>query len=320
MQRMRAKIVISEFMDASAVDWLLQDFDVLYDAGLMGRREDLFEALQGADALIVRNQTQVDQALLDRAPGLTVVGRLGVGLDNIDVSACAARGVAVIPATGANSLAVAEYVMTSCAILLRGAYLSSQEVLAGKWPRSQLSQGRECGGKVLGLVGFGGIGRMVARMAKGMGMRVLAHDPNLAADASIWAETHVAPMGLHALVEQSDAISLHVPLVDSTRNLFDAALIARMKKGAVLINTARGGIVDEAALAQALRDGRLGGAALDVFNTEPLGGGSVLADAPNLLLTPHIAGVTLESNERVSAMIAERVAQYLHIHRTERTG
>ena len=317
---MRAKIVISEFMDASAVDWLLQDFDVLYDAGLMGRREDLFEALQGADALIVRNQTQVDQALLDRAPGLTVVGRLGVGLDNIDVSACAARGVAVIPATGANSLAVAEYVMTSCAILLRGAYLSSQEVLAGKWPRSQLSQGRECGGKVLGLVGFGGIGRMVARMAKGMGMRVLAHDPNLAADASIWAETHVAPMGLHALVEQSDAISLHVPLVDSTRNLFDAALIARMKKGAVLINTARGGIVDEAALAQALRDGRLGGAALDVFNTEPLGGGSVLADAPNLLLTPHIAGVTLESNERVSAMIAERVAQYLHIHRTERTG
>ena len=317
---MRARIVISEFMDPSAVDWLLQDFDVLYDVGLVGRREDLLKALEGADALIVRNQTQVDQALLDHAPGLTVVGRLGVGLDNIDVSACAARGVAVIPATGANSLAVAEYVMTSCAMLLRGSYLSSQEVLAGRWPRAQLSQGRECGGKVLGLIGFGGIGRMVARMAKGMGMRVLAHDPNLAADASIWAETHVSPMGLHALVEQSDAISLHVPLVDSTRNLFDAALIARMKKGAVLINTARGGIVDEGALAQALRDGRLGGAALDVFNTEPLAGGSVLADAPNLLLTPHIAGVTLESNERVSAMIAERVAQHLHIHRTERTG
>jgi (S)-sulfolactate dehydrogenase len=305
------KIVISEFMDAPSVDELRRHFDVVYDPQLVDRRADLQRALTDADALVVRNRTQVRPELLASGPRLRVVGRLGVGLDNIDVPACQARGVAVVPATGANALAVAEYVIATTMVLLRGAYLASGAVAAGEWPRAALSEGRETAGKTLGLVGFGGIGRLTARLAQSLGMRVVAHDPLLAPEAPTWHETGVACMPLERLLLEADAVSLHVPLTEATRGLMDAARIAAMKPGAVLVNTARGGIVDEAALAQALREGRLGGAALDVFENEPLRAGSPLAGAPNLILTPHIGGVTRESNERVSAMIAARVSELL---------
>jgi (S)-sulfolactate dehydrogenase len=305
------KIVISEFMDAPSVDELRRRFDVVYDPQLVDRRADLQRALTDADALVVRNRTQVRPELLASGPRLRVVGRLGVGLDNIDVPACQARGVAVVPATGANALAVAEYVIATTMVLLRGAYLASGAVAAGEWPRAALSEGRETAGKTLGLVGFGGIGRLTARLAQSLGMRVVAYDPLLAPDAPAWRETGVACMPLERLLLEADAVSLHVPLTEATRGLMDAARIAAMKPGAVLVNTARGGIVDEAALAQALREGRLGGAALDVFENEPLRAGSPLAGAPNLILTPHIGGVTRESNERVSAMIAARVSELL---------
>jgi (S)-sulfolactate dehydrogenase len=304
-------ITICEFMDEKSVDNLKQRFDVTYDAKLVDRPHDLARALAGADALVVRNRTQVNPALLAAAPRLRVVGRLGVGLDNIDVAACEARGIAVIPATGANALAVAEYVITTSMVLLRGAYLSSAAVAAGQWPRPQLSEGRETAGKTLGLVGFGGIGRLTAQLAQALGMRVLAFDPMLDAGADVWRATGTACSTLDDLLREADVVSLHVPLTASTRNLMDERRIGLMKRHAVLINTARGGIVDEAALAQALRDGRLAGAALDVFDHEPVPAGSSLAGVPNLILTPHIGGVTRESNERVSAMIAERVAERL---------
>ncbi|MBQ5941749.1 MULTISPECIES: hydroxyacid dehydrogenase [unclassified Massilia] len=305
------KIVICEFMDESAVDALRQRFEVRYDPALVDRRAELERLLADAEALVVRNRTQVDGGLLDAAPRLRVVGRLGVGLDNIDVAACEARGVAVIPATGANALAVAEYVVACGMMLLRGAYLSSDAVASGAWPRTRLSEGRETGGKTLGLVGFGGIGRLTARLAKGLGMQVVAYDPILPRDAPVWEETGVKRLDLDMLLAQSDVVSLHVPLTDATRGLMNMTRIAAMKPGAVLINTARGGIVDEMALAEALRQGRLAGAALDVFGQEPLPAGSALANVPNLVLTPHIGGVTRESNERVSALIAEKVADRL---------
>lgn len=304
-------IVISEFMDDMAVEALRRRFAVHYAPALAGERQELLALLDAAPALIVRNRTQVDAALLEAAPRLRVVGRLGVGLDNIDTAACRRRGIAVIPATGANALAVAEYVVANAMLLLRGAYLSSAAVAAGEWPRAQLSDGREAAGKTLGLVGFGGIGRLTARLAQALGMRVIAYDPLLAHDAPAWRESGVARRGLDALLGEADAVSLHVPLTGETRGLIDGARIAAMKPGAVLINTARGGIVDEAALGEALRAGKLGGAALDVFGQEPLPAGSPLAGVPNLILTPHIAGVTLESNQRVSALIAERVADFL---------
>jgi (S)-sulfolactate dehydrogenase len=218
----------------------------------------------------------------------------------------------VIPATGANALSVAEYVICTVMMLLRGAYLARAEVAAGSWPRGALSEGRETAGKTLGIVGFGGIGRLVARLAQGLGMNVIASDPLLPADAPVWAQTGVARAEFEDLLAGSDALTIHVPLTPETHHLLDARRIALLRPGAVLVNTARGGVVDETALAAALRAGRLGGAALDVFEHEPLAAGSVLAGVPNLVLTPHVAGVTQESNHRVSSLIAEKVSEALH--------
>ena len=305
------QILITEFMDAPAVERLRAVHTVQYDPKLVDDAPALLAAAATADAVIVRNRTQVRGELLKAMARSRVVGRLGVGLDNIDVAACEARGIQVIPATGANALSVAETVVTAALMLLRGAYLSTPAVAAGQWPRNALSAGREAGGKLLGLVGFGSIGQLTSRLAQGVGMRVAAFDPALAADAAAFAGAKVQWMELDALVREADVISLHVPLVEATRGLFDAARIAQMKRGAVLINTARGGIVDEVAVAEALRSGQLGGAAIDVFTTEPLSPSPHFEDCPNLLLTPHIAGVSAESNERVSSMIADRVLQAL---------
>lgn len=305
-----ADIVICEFMDEAAVEGLRAEFDVLYDPGLVDRPVELVGELFTARGLIVRNRTQVRGELLAAAPHLTVVGRLGVGLDNIDVAACRARGIAVHPASGANDLSVAEYVITASLMLLRGAWLSTGDVLAGQWPRGRL-MGRELSGRLMGLVGFGSIAREVAARASALGMRVAASDPYVPEDSPAWRD--VTRMDLGALLAAADVVSLHVPLIDETRHLLSGAAIARMRPDAVLINAARGGVVDEKALAAALREGRLAGAALDVFETEPLShqAAMVFSGAPNLILTPHIAGVTQESNVRVSELIARRVRESL---------
>ena len=305
------RVVISEFMDEAAVARLVEVHDVLYDAKLVDDASRLQAEAGQADALIVRNRTQVRGALLDVMARCKVVGRLGVGLDNIDVDACTARGMKVIPATGANALSVAEYVIAGAMLLLRGAYRATGEVVTGGWPRNALSNGREIGGKTLGLVGFGSIGQLTAKLARGVGMRVLAFDPVLGSRNAIYTEAGVEPMSLDEVTRMADVLSLHVPLAESTRGLFDAARIAAMKPGAVLINTARGGIVDEAALVAALKGGQLGGAAIDVFDHEPVGKANPFADCPNLLLTPHIAGVSAESNDRVSSLIADKVLEAL---------
>ena len=302
-----ARIVICEFIDERALPPLRAAHNVLYDPKLVDDAPRLQAEAAGADALVVRNRTQVRGDLLAALARCKVIGRLGVGLDNIDVPGCEARGMQVIPATGANALSVAEYVIGTAMLLLRGAYQSTPAVVAGQWPRAALSNGRETAGKTLGLVGFGSIGQLTATLARAIGMEVIAFDAMLAAGHPAYAAHGVRAVGLDALIAAADVLSLHVPLVDSTRNLFDAKRIAAMKRGAVLINTARGGIVDEVALAAALKSGHLGGAAIDVFATEPVPASAHFADCPNLLLTPHIAGVSAESNERVSFLIAEKV-------------
>jgi len=305
-----SEIVISEFMDEAAIRASFTGRDVLYDPKLVDDPARLTAALRDARALIVRNRTQVRSALLEAAPLLKVVGRLGVGLDNIDVPACEARGIAVYPATGANDLSVAEYVITAALMLLRRAWFASARVAAGEWPRTEL-MGRELAGKRLGLVGYGAIARVTGRMARDLGMSVAAYDPLLRADHAAWA--HALRQPLTELLKESDVVSLHVPLTDTTRNMIDARAIATMRRGAVLINAARGGVVDETALCESLRSGHLGGAALDVFAREPVdaAAGAMFAGIPNLILTPHIAGVTEESNVRVSAVTAEAVARHL---------
>ncbi len=304
-------IVISEFMDERAVDRLRAKHEVVYAPQLVDDPARLQREATAAEALIVRNRTQVRGDLLAALTRCTVVGRLGVGLDNIDVGGCEAKGIRVIPATGANALSVAEYVVGTAVLLLRGAYLSTADVAAGRWPRQRLSEGREAAGKTLGLIGFGSIGQLTARLAKAFGFNIVAFDALMDLDHPAFASGEVRCTGLEEVITTADVVSLHVPLVDSTRGLFDAARIASMKPGAVLINTARGGIVDEVALAQALRAGHLGGAAIDVFAAEPLPASPHFDGCPNLILTPHVAGVSAESNERVSFLIADKVLEAL---------
>lgn len=304
-------IVISEFMDQAAVDATAADYEVYYDPDLVDRPEDMASLLADARALVVRNRTQVNAQLLQAAPNLQVVGRLGVGLDNIDTEACVARGIKVCPATGANDLAVAEWVITSAMMLFRTAFSVRTQVMEGQWPRNRC-MGHETAGKVLGLVGYGNIARETARLARALGMGVMAHDPYLAPEDPAWGDVERLE-SLDQLLAKADAVSLHVPLTDSTRHLIDSQALAAMKPGALLINAARGGVVDEDALAAALRAGTLGGAALDVYQDEPLSleGGQRFADLDNLVLTPHIAGVSVESNQRVSKVTMENVRRVL---------
>jgi len=311
VKRKARRVVIAEFMDETTVEALAAAHDTLYDPALVDRSVDLMAAVADADALIVRNRTRVDAALLAAAPKLKVIGRLGVGLDNIDVVACARRGVEVIPATGANAAAVAEYVIATAMLLLRGAYMATAAVATGEWPRQPLSNGREIAGKTLGVVGFGGIGRLTAKSARGLGMRIVGCDPAISAGSPVWVDEGVACSLLDTVLREADVVTLHTPSTPATHHLIDAPRLATMKPDAVLINTSRGGVVDEAALAAALRSGKLAGAALDVFEREPLAANSVLAGCPNLILTPHVAGLTRESNARVSSMIAARVAAVL---------
>ena len=306
-----ARIVITEFMDGRAVAQLQAAHDVLYDATLVDDAPRLLAEAARAEAIVVRNRTQVRGDLLAALKRCKVVGRLGVGLDNIDLAACESRGMQVIPATGANALSVAEYVVATAMLLLRGAYQSTAAVAEGRWPRTPLSNGRETAGKTLGLVGFGSIGQLTASLARALGMQVAAFDALMDDDHPAFAEHGVRCAGLDEVIAMSDVVSLHVPLVDGTRGLFSAERIASMKRGAVLVNTARGGIVDEVALAAALKSGQLGGAAIDVFGDEPLAASPHFQGCPNLLLTPHIAGVSAESNERVSFLIAQKVLQAL---------
>lgn len=298
-------IVITEFMDEAAVAALKARYSVHHDPDLFGKPDELARLVADIPALIVRNQTQVRGEVLAAAKNLKVVGRLGVGLDNIDMEACSARGIKVFPATGANSLSVVEYVIGTAMTLLRGAYFANAAMLAGEFPKTRLI-GREIAGKRMGLVGFGAIARDAARHARALGMTVAAYDPHVPA-GDAW--NGIEKLELDALLSTSDVISIHLPLTPETRGLIGKAAFARMKPDAILINAARGGIMDEAALVAALKDGRLGGAALDVFEQEPLkaDGAKIFAGTPNLILTPHIAGNTVESNGRVSGLVAERV-------------
>lgn len=304
-------IVISEFINESAFDALSAEFDVAYDPQLFQRVSDLEAAVADCRALIVRNRTQVNESLLDAGNNLEVIGRLGVGLDNIDMRACKKRDIRVFPATGANVVSVAEYVIAALLILFRGAYSASAEVLAGRWPRNDY-MGLEVCGKTLGIMGFGAIGRAVTTRASALEMKIIAYDAHIDAESDCWEKYGVEPVDLTTLLKQSDALSLHVPLTAETRHIIDKQAIKTMKKESVIINTARGGVLDETALVEALKKGRLRGAALDVYENEPLAAGSHLDGVPNLILTPHIGGVTQESNERVGALIAERVLRALN--------
>jgi (S)-sulfolactate dehydrogenase len=305
-----ALVVVSEWIDGAALERLKSQHEVVADAALHADRPRLFEALAQAEALVVRNQTRVDAALLDAAPRLRVIGRVGVGLDTIDVAACSARDVVVSWAPGTNATSVAEYVIGAVIALARRFGPATSHVSDGGWQR-QAFMGREIAGATLGIVGLGDIGARVARRAHALGMRLLGNDPVVHESSAAVQEFGVELVGLEQLLSRSAAVTLHVPLVSTTRDLIDATAIEHMPRGSWLINTARGELVDEQALAEALRSGHLGGAALDVRRSEPPSAPDPLAGCPNLILTPHVAGVTVEANVRASEHAVDEVLRVL---------
>ena len=307
-------IFISEFISRQALETLKQVHQVLYEPESYADQAKLASGLINADAWIVRNLTKVSADLVQGAKQLKVVGRLGVGLENIDLPACAQANIKVIPATGANADSVAEYVLGTSMALMRAYAPASIETLSGAWPRPKYSKCHEIAGHTLGIVGFGSIGRVVAQKALALGLHCIAYDPMLNDKQVALQSGTVDLYPLAEILAKSQIVSLHLPLLPETKGLFSANLLDTMQAGAYLINTARGGIVDEHALAERLRSGRLGGAALDVFASEPAKDLAHFNDVPNLILTPHIAGVTEESNERVSNMIAREVNVFLENH------
>ncbi len=303
-------IVICEFLDEAVLAGVGSGLTFHYDPELIARPDELRTLLGMARALVVRSAAEVTDELLAAGPRLEVVGRIGVGLNNIDLEACAARGIRVVNTPGANAVSVGEYAVTVALMLLRGAYDGNAAMLAGGWPR-QAMVGHEVSGRRFGVIGYGNTGRAAAARATALGFHVAACDPYVADDDPAWRL--VERMDHMALLKSCDVVSLHVPLTDETRFMIDARAIAAMRPGAMLINAARGGVVDEVALAAALRDRHLGGAALDVFETEPLPAdeAAMFAGLDNIILTPHIAGVTHEANRRVSEMVIRGVVEAL---------
>lgn len=307
-----ADVLISEFMDKDVADGLMADFDTHWDPDLWNNRDALIARIADARAIVVRNGTRVDAALLDAAPRLKIVARMGVGLDTIDVEACRARGVEVCPSIGANAVSVAEYVIATAMILLRGpTYFATADVAAGAWDRPKFAGSTEIAGRVMGIIGYGSIGQVVGEKARGMGMDVIAHDAVMPDDHPAWGSAR--RVDLDHLLAAADVVSLHCPKLPETLNLISKPQFERMKPGAVLINSARGGIVNEADCADALRRRQIAGAALDTLDEEPITPevGALFHGIENLILTPHVAGVTRDSNRRIAEVAAENVRRVL---------
>ncbi|HYD16198.1 MAG TPA: phosphoglycerate dehydrogenase [Hyphomicrobium sp.] len=267
----------------------------------------LVERIPRYDALIVRSKTRVTAPIIAAATALKVIGRAGIGVDNIDVAAATERGIVVFNTPDANATTTAELTVAHLLSLSRHLPQADRSVRSGAWQPARYV-GAELAGKTIGIIGFGTIGRLVAVRCAGLKMRVVAYDPFVAQE--IMAQSAAEPIDLDALLAEADYVTLHCPLIDKTRNLIDASRIARMKPGARLINCARGGLVDEAALVSALKGGHLAGAALDVFAEEPPKG-SPLLELDSVVLTPHLGASTEEAQQAVSVRIAEDIAHFL---------
>lgn len=287
------KIVISDDLEAGAVENIRKAGQVVY------KPANLDLELKDAEVLVVRSATRVTKEMLEKAPKLKIVFRAGVGVDNIDVEACKARGVAVKNTPQASTNAVAELAIGCIIGLFRNLGRAHHAMKQGKWEKKAL-MGREIEGKTLGIIGCGRIGCAVAQKALALGMRVIAYNPPPRVDC---AGVRYVEMG--ELLAQSDVITIHASSSRDTENMINAQAIAKMKRGAYLVNLARGSMVDEEALYNALKEGKLGGAALDVYKEEPYKG--KLLELENVIFTPHIGGSTLEAQDKIGSVIAEEL-------------
>ncbi len=304
------KILITENIAGAGIEALRARYDVTRDKDLWRKPEELLAAVGSFDALVVRNQTKVTAELLGRADRCLVVGRAGVGVDNVDVQAASERGIVVAFTPEENSLSVAEYVLGAMLSLARRFPGADRSVKAGDWKRMEFL-GVELFGKTLGILGIGRIGARVARRAAAFGMRILAFDPYLTRHHFHITETGATLVDLETILRESDVLSIHLPLTPDTRGMIRRDTLAKMKPTAFLINTSRGEIVREGDLAAALQGGTLAGAALDVRETEPPAQGSPLHGLANALLTPHVAAFTHEAQDKVQASLSEDVDRVL---------
>lgn len=298
----RPRVLVREQIAASGLELLRSRFDVVEDS-----ESDLATIIDQFDAILVRSATRLDAALIDRATRLKVIGRAGVGVDNVDLEAATRRGIVVANAPEATVVSAAEHAIALLLALARNVPQAHAALMSGTWSRERFA-GVELTGKTLGVLGLGRIGRQVARRANGLGMRVIAYDPFVSVER--FRELGVEPATtLDDVYEAADVITLHLPLNDKTRGLLGSDAFSRMRDGVRIVNTARGGLVDEAALVEAIRAGKVAGAALDVFEVEPYAG--PLLELEQVVVTPHLAGSTTEAQDRAGVVIAEQVVAAL---------
>src|SRR5438477_2017530 len=301
------KVLIADSISQRGVDELSRGhaLEVTVRTGLNER--ELIDLIPSFSALIVRSQTKVTAAILNVGAKLRVVGRAGVGVDNVDIEVATRRGIVVLNAPGGNTVSTAEHAFSLLLSVARKIPQADADVRGGKWDRKNL-EGVELYNKTLGVIGMGRIGSELSRRAIAFGMRVIAYDPYLSATRARSLQVELVDE-LDDLLASADFISLHTPLTAETRHVLDAARLQKTKRGVRIINCARGGLIDETALVQALADGHIAGAALDVFEIEPLPPDSPLRSAPNLVLTPHLGASTAEAQESVGIEIAQSIRE-----------
>ena len=304
------KILISEFINKDSLNKLRKVFKVHYNENLWKNPKKIIKMIKDFDCLIVRNKTNVNKYLLSRASKIKLVGRLGVGLDNIDTKYCYSKKIFIQPATGMNADSVAEYVITCSLFLIKKISLFHKETLKGNWPRTIISS-EELKGKNMGIIGFGSVGKKVSEYCAKIGLKVLVHDKYL---KKFKRRNKFQLSSLSFLLKNSDIISLHVPLKKESKNLINKNSFSKMKKKPIIINTSRGSIINEKDLFDAYNKNLISGFALDVFENEPVQKKflSNIKKDMNCILTPHISGVTYQSNRRVSDFIVDKVIDFFN--------
>jgi|SRR5690625_27375 len=307
------KILVTELMwKDGREDLKAKGHDVDYDMELSRKRTELIQLLPNYDAVIVRNETKVDQEFLEAAKKTQVIGRLGVGLDNIDLKSSSEHGIPVVSARNANATSVAEYVMAAMLDASRPLNQANEDVRKGNWNRKFFT-GIELNNRILGLIGMGEISHRVAKRAQAFGMKVVGYDPFVAPFDHIVQETGIQQATtIEEVLEISDFISIHIPLTKDTKYLLNEKAFKKMKSKAFVINSARGGIVHEMDLVKAIKKKRIAGAYLDVLEKEPVEKESSLLETEGLILTPHIAGLTDESQSRTAMLISEEIDRVLN--------
>lgn len=306
MPRMRPKVVVAEAIARAGIEALESHCSVVEAVGL--DRSELAEHLADAQALIVRSATQVDASLIEGAPALKVIGRAGVGVDNIDIPAATAAGIVVVNAPQANVISAAEHTWALLLSQARNLPRADAVLRSGVWDRKSF-QGVELHGRTLGVIGLGRIGSMVAQRGLAFGMRVIAHDPYVGADRARQLGVELTE-SLDEVWTEADFITLHLPVTAETRDLINAETLAKMRPGVRIVNASRGSVVDEADLAEAIRSGHVAGAGLDVFSTEPITE-SPLFDMSQVVVTPHLGASTREAQDKAGVDVAEAVAAAL---------